>query len=35
MLCNNGLNNMTVKENKIPEYEMFLELQNKTIRLMK
>ena len=35
MLCNNGLNNVTVKENKIPEYDIVLGLQNKTIRLMK
>lgn len=35
MLWNNGLNNVTVKENKIPEYEIVLWLQNKTNRLMK
>ena len=34
MLCNNGLNNVAVKENKIPEYEIVLGLQ-KTICLMK
>ena len=35
MLCNNGLNNVAVNENKIPEYEIILGLQNKTIHLMK
>ena len=35
MLCNNGINNVIVKENNIPEYKIVLGMQNKTIRLMK
>ena len=35
MLWNNGLKNVTVKENNIPEYKIVLGMQNKTIRLMK